>query len=105
MELTPLKTAETAFYEIGVDAGQAEEILDRHLTNLKEFARFMYAYVSSRVLNDTSVVMKQAFVESIKLRSFHFDKEQIRAAWDLCEEEDRSFEWQLDPHGMCKFER
>jgi flavin-dependent dehydrogenase len=103
MELTPLKTAETAFYEVGVNLEEAERILDDHLGNLKEFARFIYAYISSQILEDESVILNRAFVKSIKLKSFDFDPESIRENYRKCRTSDTVYKWKLDPHGMRKF--
>jgi hypothetical protein len=105
MELTPLKYAETGFYEVGVTVPEGEEVLDRHLANLKEFARFIYAYVASRVLNDDSVRMNRSFVESIHLRSFGFDVEAIRSQYAEHRDCAEIYEWALDPDGMRKFDK
>jgi len=105
MELTPLKYAETGFYEVGVSVPEGEEVLDRHLANLKEFARFIYAYAASRILNDDAVRMNRSFVESIQLRSFAFDVDAIRSEYAAHKDCNETYEWALDPEGMKKFDQ
>ncbi len=105
MELTPLKVAETAFYEVGVSDGESELVLEQHLENLKEFARFIYAYVTSRVLGDRSVVNNRSFVESIRLRDYSFDIEKMRRAYSEHRDRAEVYAWSLDPEGMRKFDR
>jgi hypothetical protein len=105
MELTPLKYAETGFYEVGVSVPEGEEVLDRHLANLKEFARFIYAYTASRILNDDAVRMNRSFVESIQLRSFAFDVDAIRSEYAAHRDCRETYEWALDPEGMKKFDQ
>src|SRR5262249_32146904 len=66
-EIGPLQAAERAFYRIGVSVEEAGRILDAQLSNVKELARFLVAYIYSVVLDDEQVVTKGAFVESIDL--------------------------------------
>jgi flavin-dependent dehydrogenase len=103
MELTPLKTAETAFYEIGVSVPEAEEILERHLENLKEFARFIYAYVTSEVIGEDRARLNRSFVESIRLREFAFDPSALAEEYAGHRDCQDDYDWQLDPVGMRKF--
>lgn len=105
MELTPLKVAETAFYEVGTSGSESEDVLARHLENLKEFARFIYAYVASRILEDGRALTNRAFVESIRLRTFAFDPDSIRRDFESHSGCSDSYEWALDPDGMRKFDR
>jgi flavin-dependent dehydrogenase len=105
MELTPLKEAETAFYEVGVATEAAEDILEHHLENLREFARFIYAYVASRVLGDDSVLANKAFVESLKLKSYVFDPEEMRREYAPHAGCTEIYHWRLDAGGMRKFDR
>lgn len=72
-ELTPLKVAESAFYEVGVSAEDAGRVLLRHLDNLTELGRFIVAHVSSVVLGDRRVLSNAAFVEGIDLADVRFD--------------------------------
>lgn len=102
-EFTPLKYTETAFYEVGLDQAGAEEVLERQLENLKEFARYLYAGVASRILGDNRVVYNRAFVESIKLREFSFDPEAIRAQYETHKNCEEVYSWRLDAEGMKKF--
>ena len=102
-ELTPLKVAETAFYEVGVTPQEAEDVLDRHLDNLKEFARFILAYICSTVLEDPQVVVNHRFVRRLKLKSFRFDPAEIHRSYEPFSSSSREYPWQLDPLAMEKF--
>lgn len=105
MELTPLKVAETAFYEVGVSESESEEVLEQHLQNLKEFARFIYAYITSRVLDDETIACNRSFVESIRLRDYGFDPEAMRRKAEIHRNCADVYAWNLDPEGMRKFDR
>ncbi len=105
MELTPLKEAESAFYEVGTSQSENEEVLDRHLQNLKEFARFIYAYVTSRVLDDERALRSRSFVESIKLKDYRFEPESMRRELQDHGDDPETYVWSLDPEGMRKFDR
>jgi len=105
MELTPLKYSETAFYEFGLNQVESEEVLERHLQNLKEFARFIYAYVASRVLEDDKVRMNRSFVESISLKNMEFCPEGLRKAYAEHADCTEVYDWKLDPDGMRKFDK
>ena len=105
MELTPLKEAESAFYEVGTSQSENEEVLDRHLQNLKEFARFIYAYVTSRVLDDERALRSRSFVESIKLKDYRFEPESMRRELQDHGDDPETYAWSLDPEGMRKFDR
>ncbi len=102
-ELTPLKTAETAFYEVGISVSEAEAVLDRHLANMKEFARFILAYGASAALQDRSVLMNRSFVESINLSDFTFDPEEIKRRYAPHAGCTETYPWSLDPHAMEQF--
>jgi hypothetical protein len=103
MELTPLKTAETAFYEVGVSVSEAVAVMDRQLNSLKEFARFILAYGTSVVLQDRSVLMNRSFVESIKLHDFTFDPEEMKRRYSPHADCGELYAWSLDPAAMEQF--
>jgi flavin-dependent dehydrogenase len=100
MELTPLKTAETAFYEVGVSVEEAGKVLDKHLANLEEFARFILAYVTSVVLKDRNVLMNRSFVESIDLKNFPFDAGEMNRRYGPHAGCTEQYRWVLDASAM-----
>ena len=102
-ELTPLSKAEKAFYQIGFSGQEAEEVLDEHLQNLKEFARFVLAYVSSIVVGDEKVLLNQSFVRSIRLKSCAFDPAAIERDYSHHVRCTEQYQWKLDPFVMEKF--
>jgi flavin-dependent dehydrogenase len=104
-ELAPLKNTETAFYEVGLSSAQAETVLDHHLENLKEFARYLYAYVAARIIGDDRVRMNRSFVESIKLRDFRFDPAGMSSTYEAHRDCQEVYEWKLNPDAMKKFDR
>src|SRR2546426_1043000 len=58
---------------------EAEEFLNSFLGHLKEFARFIVAYICSIVLQDKQVLTNQSFVSGIRLLNMKFDPVEIRA--------------------------
>ncbi|GAB4125663.1 MAG: tryptophan 7-halogenase [Acidobacteriota bacterium] len=104
-ELTPLKYSETAFYEVGLTVPQAEEVLDRHLDNLREFARFIYAYIVSRVIGEDLARFNRSFIEALKLRELKFDPTALKAEYEAHRGCTENYVWKLDAEGMRKFDR
>ncbi|MBI2821617.1 MAG: hypothetical protein HYX74_05280 [Acidobacteria bacterium] len=104
-ELTPLKQAEMAYYHVVQSIEETEAFLDDQLRNLKEFARFIVAYVASVVLEKKQLLLNRSFVESLKLRELRFDPEEMRARWQAYAGCTESYPWKLDPLAMEKFRR
>ncbi len=96
ISVPPLKTAEGSFYKVGVSPDEAFDVLDMQLTNLKELARFIVAHISSMVLQDESVLANRAFVESIDLRNFRFDPEELRARYAEFAGATEHYMWSFD---------
>jgi flavin-dependent dehydrogenase len=102
-ELTPLRTAESAFYCVGPSLEEARRLLDRHLENLEELARFIVAHVSSVVLQDQDAVTNTAFVQGIDLADFTFDPDGMRARHARCAGSAARYEWRFDPFVLDRF--
>ncbi len=102
-ELAPLKTAETAFYEVGVSAEDAGRVLQRHLGNLRELGRFIVAHVASVVLGDRRVLTDAAFVEGIDLSEVRFDPEGMRERYGAPAGPAATYEWSFDPFVLDRF--
>jgi 2-polyprenyl-6-methoxyphenol hydroxylase-like FAD-dependent oxidoreductase len=103
LDLTSLKRMEMSYYKTGLSIDLAEEELEGHLNNLKEFARFIYAYVSSIVLGDNQALLNVAFVSSIKLSSLSFNPEALRQAYAGHAGCSETYDWNVDPFVMEKF--
>jgi flavin-dependent dehydrogenase len=97
MEVTPLRTAESAFYCVGASVEEAARLLERHLDNLRELARFIVAHVSSVVLGDRQVLTNAAFVRAIDLEHLRFDPEQLHAHHARFADADEVYRWSFDP--------
>ncbi|OFW44165.1 MAG: hypothetical protein A3J28_02640 [Acidobacteria bacterium RIFCSPLOWO2_12_FULL_60_22] len=104
-QIGPLRTAETLFYHVGVSAEEALDLLDSHLVNLKQLARFILAHGASRVLNDESVLTHRAFVEGLDLNKTRFDPDAFRARWSRVAKQKQMerYEWPFDPHVLSPF--
>ncbi len=101
--LTPLKKAEMCYYKTGLSVEQAEEELDAHVRSMRDFARFIYAYVSSVVVGDRQALLNRAFVSGIKLSRFAFDPAVIRRSYQDASACGEAYEWNLDPGAMDVF--
>jgi len=101
--MAPLRTSEGLFYQVGVSAEEALDLLDEHLSNLKQLARFIVAHVASRVLDEESVLTNRAFVEGIRLNQFSFDPEAFRAVWNRVSSQAEQYKWDFDPHLLRPF--
>jgi len=92
-----LRRAETTFYKIGVSAEEANGILDEQMANLKELARFIVAHVCSMVLSDERILTDRSFIESIDLRNFRFDPDEMRGRYARSCGAGGRYEWSFDP--------
>jgi len=77
-EVGALKSAQETFLDVGVSVETAGEILDRQLSNLREMARFVLAFVTMTVLADERVLTNRSFIESIDLANYTFDPNAMR---------------------------
>ncbi|MEM9555031.1 MAG: hypothetical protein AAGC60_12285 [Acidobacteriota bacterium] len=108
-ELAPLRRAEGTFYELGVDATTARRILDRHLHDLGDLARFIEAHVASVVLGDPALVHDRRFVEAIDVDDLRFDPVRWAARRDAVAAvratgaTDEPWRWRLDPAVLDRF--
>jgi flavin-dependent dehydrogenase len=100
MELTPLRTAESAFYCVGASVEEAGRLFDRHLASLDELARFIVAHVSSVVLNDRGVLTSAPFVAGIDLERQRFDPAEMRRRHTG---PGVRHEWSFDPFVLDRF--
>src|SRR2546425_2245227 len=82
---------------------EAEEFLNSFLGHLKEFARFIVAYICSIVLQDKQVLMNQSFVSGIRLLNMKFDPVEIRQSYASHAGCGEQYQWCLDPAVMEKF--
>lgn len=104
LELTPLKKAEMTYYRTGLSIDAAEDILDGFLQDLKEFARYIYAYISSVVIGEPRALLNSSFVRGIKLGTHPFDPEALHVAYQMHAGSDSVlYEWGLDAGAMDKF--
>lgn len=103
MEVAPLRTAENAFYCVGASAEEATRLLERHLDNLQELARFIVAHVASVVLGDRRVLTNGGFVKSIDLENLRFDLEDLRGRHTQFAETDEVYRWSFDPFVLDRF--
>ncbi|NJL26549.1 MAG: hypothetical protein HC897_01075 [Thermoanaerobaculia bacterium] len=103
MDVGSLKMAEKTFYDVGVTFDQARFVLNQQMDNLKELARFTFAYVSSRVVGGEALLANRAYVASIDLASFRFDPDEIRVRWAEHRGSKERYEWTFDPCVMQRF--
>ena len=101
--LTPLSRAEKAFYKTGLSVAEAEDELSTQLENMKEFARYIAAYLCSIVANDPALIRNAAFVRKLKLRTLRFDPDLILQWAADCRSLPAPYEWSLDPEAMELF--
>ncbi len=103
LALTPLKRAESEYYRTGLSIEAAEEELEGQVASLKEFARFIYGYVSSVVVGDNQALLNRAFVAGIQLTGQAFDPEALRRDYARQGAGSETFDWNLDPFVMEEF--
>lgn len=102
-EIGPLRNAEKAFYAIGVTADEARRMLDQHLANLEEMARFVIAHISAATLGDERALTNRAFIESIDLDCVRFNPAEMRERYAGCSAKTELYEWSFDPCVLRQF--
>ncbi len=95
--LGSLRTAESTFYRVGVSVEEAIAVLETQLTNLKELARYIVAYIHSVVLSDERVLTNRSFIESIDLQHFRFDPDEMHEHYAQYVDSAELYEWSFDP--------
>jgi 2-polyprenyl-6-methoxyphenol hydroxylase-like FAD-dependent oxidoreductase len=101
--LGPLRTAESTFYRVGVSVEEAIAILDAQLTNLRELARYIVAYIYSVVLSDERVLTNRAFIENIDLQHFGFDPDEMHHHYAPYADSVDLYDWPFDPFVLDQF--
>jgi flavin-dependent dehydrogenase len=102
MDTEPLRRAEQAFYCVGVTEEEAFRILDDHLRNLRELARYLVARITANVVKDESVLTNRRFVEAIDLKNLRFDPAQMRKDVGCCASERETYQWSFHPSGLSR---
>ncbi|HYK89943.1 MAG TPA: hypothetical protein VE398_14300 [Acidobacteriota bacterium] len=103
LSLTPLRRTEATYYKTALTIDAAEEEIEGHINNLREFARFIYAYVTSVVVGDNQALLNRSFVSSIKLSSHTFNPDALRQAYASRAGGSDTYDWNLDPFVMEDF--
>jgi flavin-dependent dehydrogenase len=102
-DMAPLREAEKMFYKTGLEPAEAIEAIDRLLSHLREFARYILTHIWASVLGDREVLTNATFVESLSLHHTVFDPQQIREVYSRCAGATRRYEWRLDPYVLDRF--
>jgi flavin-dependent dehydrogenase len=102
-EIAPLRTAESAIYCVASSAEEAGRLLDRHLLNLGELARFIVAHVGSVVLSDRRVLKNAPFIDGIDLENLRFVPEEMHERYARHADSGREFTWPFDAFVLDRF--
>ena len=102
-DLCALRMSEKLFYEVGLSATEAEDVLERHVERMREFTRYVLAHVHAAVIGDKNVLTNASFVASLKLRETVFDPERMREAWTAHADRRDVYEWSLDAMALAQF--
>lgn len=102
-ELAPLARAEKTFYEVGVTVEEAREILNKQLTSLEEFARFLVAWVYSVVSEDPQLLNSRVLVDEIDFSCLDFNPETIAANRERWRQSAGEWKWSFCTSAMERF--
>lgn len=91
-----LASAERTFYRVGVSPDEARQVLSSQLANLEEQARFIAAWVSSRVLGEPAALTDRGFVEALDPLELHFDPERLRSLFEEHRGTGDEYRWSFD---------
>lgn len=102
-QLGPLRRAESTFYEVGVDADQARQVLTEQLASLTELADFLVVWIYSTILDDRQILHNASFVASIKYSDMEFDPEQMHLEWQQHRKSTDLHNWSFDLSVLDQF--
>lgn len=103
MDFETLRTSEKMFYEVGVSVNDALNLLNRRLDDLDELARFIIAYLTSRVLRDASVLLNRGFILQLDLGATTFDPKSLAEQYRPFAARSNTYQWSIDPYVMERF--
>jgi hypothetical protein len=101
--LGPLRTAESTFYRVGVSVEEAIAILETQLTNLKELARYIVAYITSVVLSDERALTNRSFIDNIDFQQLYFNPDAMHDRYAQYADSAEQYEWPFDPFVLRQF--
>ena len=95
----PLAETQGLFFEVGVDAGRARQLLDETHETLERLMRFVVAHVSAVVVDDDRLLSHPDFIEGIDLTDLRFDPYAIVRRWEMLQGKPcaDTYEWGFDP--------
>ena len=91
------------YFKVVQSVEEAEEDLESHLMNMKNFARYIYAYLTSVILGDKQVMMNRSFVSSIKLSEHAMNPDDLRRAYQAHASCAEVYDWGIDAEAMEQF--
>lgn len=106
MSVSSLASAERTFYRVGVDVETAREVLREQLANVEELARYLIAFVASRVIGVPEALNHARFVEEVsRLDAIAFEPERWQSVWAQVSASHAMYAWSLDPQALAIFDR
>ena len=102
-DVESLCRAEKTFYQVGVTAEEAKNVLAEQLIHLSELARYIVTYICSIVLDDNLVLLNRRFVDSIDFKKLVFDPQHIRFWYGQHEHSCETYRWTINPRAFHKF--
>jgi hypothetical protein len=102
-DFDPLRRAEKSFYEVGITVEEALDQLTRHLAHLDEMARWIVAFITSRVLNQPAALHNASFIESIDFRLLSFNVAGLERWYGRHIGNTRAHKWSMNAAVMDAF--
>jgi 2-polyprenyl-6-methoxyphenol hydroxylase-like FAD-dependent oxidoreductase len=102
-DMQPLREAEKMFYQVGLAASEAVEVIDCHLRRLEEFARYIIAHIYASVLGEPDALTNAAFISRLDLRHAVFNPQQMQAEYSRFPGRGELYHWGLDPWVLKHF--
>lgn len=99
-DVCPLRNSEKLFYEVGLTVEEAEQKIEMHQENMKEFARYIQAHVYAAVLGDKRVLLNAPFIASLKVREMKFDPARMREQYARFAASEEIHQWNLNPFAL-----
>ena len=101
MELRPLQASAELFYKVGVSPAEAIDVLKLGMCNLRGFARFIVAHISSIVAGDPNLVSNKQFIADIDLSKIEFNPEFMRTQAES-QKAGPTYDWGFDPQCLAR---
>ena len=102
-QVCTLHRAAETFYAVGLSVTEAKKVQNEQAAGIRELARFIAAFVASRVLGEPDALHNRRFVESFDIEQLAFDPQGWRELYGQCAADPSRYSWTIDSRSLEVF--